>query len=135
MVGSFEVRQLCPSISFFFARLGASIGSFSTYCPPIEGFMSRDSSLGFVLTDLHPLLYQSLNWFREMVGKREVVSEVWSSELETGLLSSDDLVEAEVDTAAFCPSLFGPRDIRSFHALREECALDADTLFSFRDRF
>ena len=68
-----------------------------------------------------------------MVGKREVVSEVWSSELETGLSSSDDLIE--VDTAAFGPSLSGPRDIRSFHALREECALDADTLFSFRDRF
>ena len=76
VIESSEVRQLCPSISFFFAHLGASLGSFSTHCPPIEGFVSRGSSLGFVLADLHHLLHQSLNWFKEMVGEREVVSEV-----------------------------------------------------------
>jgi len=135
MIESSEVRQLCPSISFFFARLGASLGSFNTHCPPIEGFISRGSCLGFVLADLHNLLHQPLNWFKEMVGEREVVSKVRSSELEIGLSSSDDLVEAEVDTAASSPSLRGRREVRSFHALREDCALDADTLFRFRDRF
>ena len=129
MVENFEVRKVCRSISFFFGRLGASLGSFSTHCHPIKGFVSRDSSLGFVLADLYPFLYQSLNWFREMV------SEVRSSELETGLSSSDDLVEAEVDTTTSGPASSGWSEIRSFHTLREECALDVDTLFSFRDRF
>ena len=56
---------------------------------------------------LHPLLYQPLNWFKEMMGEREVVSEVRSSELETGLLSSDDPIEEEGDTVAFGPSSSG----------------------------
>ena len=107
MVESSKVRKLCPSISFFFARLGASLGSFSTHCPPIEGFVSSGSSLGFLLANLHPLLHQSLNWFKEMVGERDVVSEVRSSELETGLSSSDDPIEAEVDTVASDPLLPG----------------------------
>ena len=76
MIESSEVRQLYPSISFSFAHLGASLGSFSTHCPIIEGFVSRGSNLGFVLADLHHLLHQSLNWFKEMVGEREVVSKV-----------------------------------------------------------
>ena len=70
-----------------------------------------------------------------MVGEREVVSEVRSSELETGLSSSDDLVEAEGNIAAFDPLLSRRRKIRPFHAFREECALDANTLFRFRDMF
>ena len=134
MVESSKVRKLCLSISIFFACLGASLGSFSTHCPPIEGFESSGSSLGFVLVNLHPLLHQSLNWLKEMVGKR-VVSEVRSSKLEIGLSSRDDLVEAEFDTVALGPLSFGQMEVRSFHALREECALEANTLFRFRDRF
>ena len=130
MVKNFEVRQLCRSISFFFGRLGLSLGSFSTHCPTIEGFVSRDSSLG-----LYPFLYQYLNWFKELVGEREMVSEVRSNELETGILSSVDPVKAKVDTSTSGPASSGQREIRSFHALREECALDADTFFKFRDRF
>ena len=56
MLGSSEIRQLCPSVSFLFARLGASLGSFHTYCPPIEGLIFGGNSLGLVLTDLYPLL-------------------------------------------------------------------------------
>ena len=100
MVDSSKVRQLCPSVSFFFARLGASLGSFSTHCLPNEGFVPSGSSLGFVVANLHLLLHQSLNWFKEMVGEREVVSKVGSSELKTGLSSSDDPVEAEGDIVA-----------------------------------
>ena len=70
-----------------------------------------------------------------MVGKREVVPKVRSSELETGLSSSDDTIEAKVDTATFDPSLLGWREIRSFNALKEECTLDADTIFKYRDKF
>ena len=135
MIESSEVRQLCLSISFFFAHLGASLGSFSTHCPLIKGFVSSGSSLGFVLAYLHPLLHQSLNWFKEMVGEMEVVSEVRSSELEMGLSSSDNPIKAEGDSTASSPLSSGQREIRPFHALREECALDTDTLFRFKDSF
>ena len=56
--------------------------------------------------------------------------EVRSSELEAGLLSSDDLVEVEVDTAAS-----NPYEIRAFHDLGEVCCLDDETLSRFRGRF
>ena len=69
------------------------------------------------------------------MGEREVVFEVRSSELEMGLSSSDDLVEVEGDIAASSPFLSRQREIRPFHSLREESALDVDTLFRFRDKF
>jgi len=86
--------------------------------------------LSLVLTDLFPLLRQSVDWFEELVGSRGIMSEVRSSELEIRLLSSNDPIEAEVDTATF-----GQREVRAFHALEEACALDSDTLSRFRDRF
>lgn len=63
-----SMRQLCPFVSFLFACLGASLGSFQTHCPPIEGFVFGGNSLGLVLTNLFPLLCQSVNWFEELVG-------------------------------------------------------------------
>ena len=59
---------------------------------------------------------------------RRVMSEIRSSELETGLSSSDDLVEE--DTVASTP-----RVVRAFSTLDEECGLDAEILSRFRDRF
>lgn len=62
-----------------------------------------------------------------MSGEKRVTSEVRSSELETGLSSSDDPAEVEGDTAASVPSSsLSPRwrQIRAFHALKEECMLD-----------
>ena len=82
--------------------------------PPIKDFIFRDSSLGFVLADLHPLLHQSSNWFKEMVDEREVVSEVRFSELKTGLLSSGDPVKAKGDTVASGPSSSKRKEIRPF---------------------
>ena len=58
------------------------------------------------------------------------MSEVRSSELEAGLLSSDDPVEVEVDTTAS-----DPYEIRAFHDLEEVCCLDDETLSRFRGRF
>ena len=58
----------------------------------------------------------------------EIMSEVRSSELETGLSSSGDLVEG--DTV-----VFAPREVRTFHAPEEVCGLDADTTGRFKDRF
>ena len=66
--------------------------------------------MDLVLTDLFPILCQSVDWFKELVGNRGVMSEVRSSQL-TRLSSSDDPVEVEVDTTAF-----GQREVRAFHA-------------------
>ena len=88
-----------------------------------------------MLADLHPLLHQSSNWFKEMVDEREVASEVRSSELEMGWSSSDDPIGSRGDTATSSPSSSRRREIRPFHALREECTLDTDTLFRFTDIF
>ena len=82
--------------------------------------------MGVVVADLLPLLHQSINWFTDLV--REVMSEVRSSELETGLSSSGDPMEG--DTA-----ISTPREVRAFYALNEECGLDDDTLGRFKDRF
>ena len=51
-----------------------------------------------------------------------------SSELETGLSSSDGPVEG--DTA-----VSSPRPVRAFYALEEAYGLDADTVTRFKDRF
>ena len=56
--------------------------------------------------------------------------EVRSSELETGLSSNNDPVEAEGDT-----TVSTPRGVRAFSALREECGLDAETFSRFSQRF
>ena len=63
---------------------------------------------------------------------------VRSSELDTGLWSSDKAVE--VDTAFSVPPSLNASSsshtvLRAFHALKEVCSLDEDTLFRFRDRF
>jgi len=58
------------------------------------------------------------------------MSEVRSSEPETGLLSSDNPVEVEEDTAVSVPW-----EVRAFHALGEVCSLDDDTLSRFKGRF
>ena len=41
MLGNFEIRQLFPSVSFLFARLRVSLGSFRTRHPSIEGLQLR----------------------------------------------------------------------------------------------
>ena len=56
------------------------------------------------------------------------MSEVRSSDLETGLSSSDDPVEG--DTA-----VSSQRVVKAFYALEEVCGLDAETVNRFKDRF
>ena len=63
MVSSSEVRIAYPSISFLFAHLGESLGVFSY----LENFIFEGSSLSVVLTDLLPLLHQSIDWFENLV--------------------------------------------------------------------
>ena len=121
---SSEVRIACPSISFLFARLGGSLGVF----PHVENFVFEGNSLGVVLTELCPLLRQSLDWFEGLVREWGIMSEVRSSELDTGLSSSGE--PAEGDTAVSTP-----REVRAFYALEEACGLDADTVARFKNRF
>ena len=130
MVGSSEVRILCPSVSFLFARLGASLEVSRTFRPLVEGFVFGGSSLSVVLADLFPLLCQSIDWFEELVGEWRVMSKVRSSELDIGLSSIDDPVEMEEDTV-----VAGPKEVRAFLALGEECGLDAETISRFMNKF
>ena len=59
---------------------------------------------------------------------QRAMSEVRSSELETGLSSNDDPVEEDTIVST-------SRVVRVFSALDKECGLDAETLSRFRDRF
>nr|XP_023918289.1 alpha-N-acetylglucosaminidase-like [Quercus suber] len=74
------------------------------------------------------ILRQSIDWFEGQVRKEKIMSEVRSSDLETGLLYSGNPVEG--DTA-----VSSPRVVRAFHALEEVCGLDAETTSRFKDRF
>ena len=130
MVNSSEIRVAFLSISFFFARLGASLGASHAFFPLVENFVFEGSSLGVMLGDLFPLLYQSIDWFKGLVSEQREMFEVRSSELETRLPSNDNPMEEEADTA-----ISVPREVRAFHALREACNLDDETLSRFRDRF
>ena len=56
MVSSSEVRITCPSLSFLFARWGASLGVSHSFSPLIKGFVFYGNSLSVVLAKLLPLL-------------------------------------------------------------------------------
>ena len=125
MVSSSEVRVACPSISFFFTRLGAALGVSGDFLPSVRDFIFEGCGLSVVLGELSPVLGQSLAWFE---GETKGMSEVRSSELETGLSSSEGPVKG--DTAVSVP-----RPVRAFYALGEACGLDTDTVARFKDRF
>ena len=139
MVDYSDIRRTSPSIAFFFAHLGASLGSLSSHCPRVGDFVLGDSSLGLVLGSLYPLLCQSLDWFgsvREALRRESMSFEVRSNDLETGLSFSAST--AETDAAASLPSSSPPSvyvPLRSFHSLKEECSLKEETFGRFRDRF
>ena len=105
-------------------RLGGSLGFF----PHLENFVFEGNCPGVVLGNLLPLLRQSLSWFEGLVRGRKVMSEVRSSDLETGLSSNGDPVEGDIAVSA-------PRGVRAFYAFREVCGLDAETASRFKDRF
>ena len=86
---------------------GASLGTSRTFFPLVGNFIFEASSLGVVLGDLFPLLYQSIDWFEGLVSERGAMSEVRSSELKTGLSSSDDPVEMGDDTVVSIPRRLG----------------------------
>ena len=56
MVSSSEVRVVCPSVSFLFARLGASLGISRAFLPLVGNVVFEGSGLGVALGELYPLL-------------------------------------------------------------------------------
>ena len=80
------------------------------------------------MTELCPLLRQSLDWFEGLIREQGIMSEVRSSELDTRLLSSGEPVEGDTTVST-------PQEVRAFYALKEACGLDADTVAKFKDRF
>ena len=75
MVNSSKVRVACPSVSFFFAHLGASLGTSRASFPLVENFVFEGNGLGVVLGELFLVLCQSINRFEGLVseGERENV--------------------------------------------------------------
>ena len=61
MVDYSDIRCTSPSGAFFFAHLGAFLGSPNGHCPWVGDFVLGDSSLELVLVNLYPLLHQSLD--------------------------------------------------------------------------
>ena len=80
------------------------------------------------MTELYPLLRQSVDWFEGLIRERGIMSKVRSSELDTGLSSSGEPAEGDIAVST-------PREVRAFYALEEACGLDADTIARFKDRF
>ena len=106
MVDYSNIRRTSSYVAFFFARLGASLGSSSDHCSRVRDFVLGDSNLGLVLGDLYPLLRRSLDWFgtvRKVLRRERMVSKVRSSDLETGLLSSVGTAGVKTNTAASIP--------------------------------
>ena len=65
-------------------------------------------------------------------------SKIRSSDLETGLSSSAGTDGVRIDIVTFIPVSSQPSispPPRSFHALKEKCSLNEETLGRFRDRF
>ena len=118
----FLVRAICPSVSFFFARLGAALDVSGDFFPLVRDLIF--AGCGYI-GKLSPILGQSLAWFD---GETRRMAEVRSSELETGLSSSGSPEVGDIVVSA-------PRVVRAFHALEEVCGLDDDTVGRFKDRF
>ena len=125
MVSGSEVRVICPSVSFFFARLGVALGVSGDFLPLAGDFVFAGYGLSVVIRELSPILGQSLAWFE---GEIRRMAEVWSSELETGLSSNGSPEGGDTAVSA-------PRVVRAFHALEEVCGLDEETMSRFNDRF
>ena len=56
MVSSSEVWVACPSVSFFFARLGAALGVSGDFFPLVGDYLFEGYGLSVVLGELSPIL-------------------------------------------------------------------------------
>ena len=106
MVSGSKVRAVCPSVSFFFACLGAALGVSGDFLPFVGDFIFAGCGLSLVIGELSPILGQSLAWFE---GETRRMAKVRSSELETGLSSSGGPEVGDTAVSA-------PRVVRAFPA-------------------
>ena len=120
MVDYSSVRVDCPSVAFLFARLGCLLKALEGKCLKwVSFFVGEDYPHNFVLSSLFPLVSHSTKVARSLK-----MSEVKSSELETGLSSSDDHVISEVT------SLY-----TLYKAWNISCSLTGKDEKRIRDRF
>ncbi|KAL0015897.1 hypothetical protein SO802_002966 [Lithocarpus litseifolius] len=120
MVDYSSVRVDCPSVAFLFARLGCLLEAVEGECLKwVNLFVGEDYPHKFVLSSLFSLVSHSARvaWSLKMFKVR-------SSELETGLSSTDDCVIPEVT------SLSTP-----YKAWNIPCALLGKDEKRIRDRF
>ena len=88
MVDYYAVKANFPSIAFFFAHLGSLLEFVEGEClEKISSFVGKDCPYTSVFSSLFPLV----SHFTE-VARLLRMSKVRSSDLETGLSSSDDCV-------------------------------------------
>ena len=96
MVDYSAIKVNCPSIAFFFAHLCSLLESIEGYClERISFFVGEDCLYTFVLSSLFPLV----SYFAK-VARLLKMFEVRSSDLETGLSSSDDHVVLEATSVS-----------------------------------
>ena len=134
MVGFEHLSQECPSVSFFFARLGVFLEHSSGRCPQLGSFVSRSSAIRPVLFTLYPLICQSLvRYYLEMDPIEYRVDDVRSNELETSLSSNAESLNQVVDTTI--SKLPSTSTLRPLHALSESCSLEESHLKGYRKRF
>ena len=133
MVGFEFFSQECPSVSFFFARLGVFMGYSSGRHPQVSLFVSHSTALKPILFSLYPLIRHSLiKHHLDMATIEYREDDVRSSELETGLSSNVeslckavDIVVSKRPSSSSSPPL---------HALFEICSLKEKHLNGFRKR-
>ena len=96
MVDYSVVRVNCPSIAFFFAHLCSLLESIEGEClERISFFVGEDCPYTSVLSSLFPMVSHSARAARLLK-----MSEVRSSDLETGLSTSDDHVVSEATSVS-----------------------------------
>ena len=136
MVGFEFFSQECPSVSFFFARLGFFHEYSTGWCLQVGLFVSRSTSLRPVLFSLDPLIHRSLiehHLKMDIVENRE--DDVRSSELEIGLSSNAESLCRVVDTAASKLPSSSSSSLPPLHAFFEVCSLKETHLSGFRKNF
>ena len=128
------IGQECPSISFFFARLGVYLEYSSCRRPQASLFVSRFIAFKPVFLTFYPLIRHSLiKHDLEMTTIKYREDDLRSSELETGLSSNAKSLGKEVDTVvSILPSFSSSTPL---HALSESCSLKGKHLKGFRKRF
>ena len=115
-----------PSISFFFTRLYFFLQTSSRRKPKVGVYVTQKTPLREVLLSLYPLVHFSV-CFAQFLEERVMSEEkVKSSDLETGLSSSEKTIAQEMDTALSLAI--------TFQAWKEKCGYSRKDHEKTRDR-